>query len=239
MGRFKINFIRIFGFVCLLFVSLIFLNSKFFLIEQVQVFDNLQVSTEDILVNSGIMFKQTIFQLDREAIVAALRENPVIYDVDVGLFFPNTLRLYIHERQPWCLVDDGKGEYACVSQDGVVIYYPVAEQQFGLPIFRGLGLLKLNLGEEVQHPMFKEGLLVLSSIDPELLPLMKELNLGDCRLYLDLTGNNLFSVELGNFQQLQQKLANLKVIVDKVDLNKIAGIDLRVPDIPTVTSRSL
>jgi hypothetical protein len=87
---------------------------------------------------------------------------------------------------------------------------------------------------KIQNDQFKIALEIIKLVGPVLQNRLQEISLANYQLRLALSQHSV-NVNLGNGQDLSKKIFNLRAILTHVNLEKILTIDLRSPDLPTIT----
>ncbi len=231
----------IFGALFLLLICIIMLNSKFFLVDNVEIKGNQRVSSEDIILNARLSSYPNIFRVDSKKIKTAILQDFRIAAVKIKHQLPDKVMIEIQERIPICLLSY-LNNLLIIGDDGVVMSIQEETEPVEIPIVSGAMLKDVKYGEKVVSSDFQTALKVLRYSDDYLRQVISEIDLSNFRLYLDLPKyRHPVAVELGNAEQLERKIANLRAILLSSDLNdKLERIDLRVADLPTViTSNSL
>jgi cell division protein FtsQ len=90
------------------------------LVEHVQVSAPRGLSEESIRLASGISAQDHVPAVDAEKVrLAIMTALPAVADVDVSRSLPDTIRLSVAAREPFAVIDAGKGFYV-MDADGVV-----------------------------------------------------------------------------------------------------------------------
>lgn len=231
-----VDFIRGFVLLAVALAGLIVANSNFFLLRHVEVHNNREVTQEEILLASGLNFRQTIFQVKPEAVAALIEKNSMIKRASVEVHPPDTVQITVEERVPLCWIVYHK-QYVCVAEDGIVLAGPGPRVGFRLPLITGCAIATPELGKKVNAKKFGEVLKIMALMDQPLREITTEIDIRNYRLYLKTPSSARIPADLGNLDKLEAKIANLRAIVKHEKFKEFSGINLRVPDIPTVISR--
>lgn len=229
----KADFSCVYTVILVILAGLIFINSRFFQVKHVKVHNHRRILPEEILLSAGISRRQTLFQIHPKAIEHRILRNPAIAKAKVDLIFPDTVNITIKERIPLCLLPYRKG-YVCVAKDGKVMGLTGTIDQYHIPLITGCAFKTPKPGERLKSERIGEAMELLSYTDRLLRKSLLSIDLNHFKLYVSKTGDEPIPVELGNLEQLERKMANLRAIIHQNQFNRMAGIDLRVPDIPTV-----
>ena len=137
------------------------ISSDYFLINNIDISGNNNVTDEEILAASGVALGQNNISVAIEEVEAALEQNPWLERVSVKRVLPDTLEIVVQERVPkfWIL------------ENGVMCY----ADQYGQPIVpvgnvavQSLPVLKIEKGGEIFCERLPE---MLSVFDRSGLPL--------------------------------------------------------------------
>jgi cell division protein FtsQ len=230
------KFEGLFGVLFLLLAGLIFLNSDLFSIKKVEVTGNQGISTEDILFEAQISRYKNIFQVDRSKMCRAILKDLRIASVEVSRNFPSSILITVRERNPCCffLFADN---LLIVGEDGVVMGVKNEDDPVKLPIISGVKLPPVKVGQKIEGSQFRIALEILKLADENLRQALSEINLKNGELYLDLPNSKAtIKVELGDLEEIEKKIYNLRAILSHTSPGELQTIDLRVPESPTVLS---
>lgn len=231
----------IFGAVLVILTSLILLNSRFFVVNKVEIQGNQAVPQEDIILKARLNSDRNIFQIDSAQIRNSILHDLRIASVKIKRQLPGKLIIIVRERTPICLLSY-LNNLLIIGDDGLVMGIHDETEPVELPVVTGVRLGNVKYGEKVESAEFQAALEILRYADDYLHQIISEIDLERFRLYLDLSDyRHSVKVELGAAERLEEKITNLRAILLSPELNGVLEqIDLRVPDLPTVTtSRSL
>ncbi|HOP75162.1 MAG TPA: FtsQ-type POTRA domain-containing protein [Bacillota bacterium] len=231
-----VGFIQMFLLLAVILAGFIIANSDVFRLRHIQVYHNRQVTKEEIILASGIDRRQTVFQVKPEVVAAQIEKNPMIKRANVEIQPPDTVRIRVEERVPLVWVAYQK-QYVCIAEDGVVLAGPGPRDGFRLPLVTGCAMINPEPGKSVRAKKFDEILAIMALMDQPLREITTEIDLRNYRLYLRTPSSSRIPADLGNMDKLEAKIANLRAIVSHEKFHEFKGINLRVPDIPTVISR--
>ena len=85
-------------FLLIIMTAYFVLFTDFFNIAKVEVNDNKVVSSDEIILKSGLRDGQNIFRFNRKQVVHSIEKIPYIKNASLVRVFPNTVKLYIDER---------------------------------------------------------------------------------------------------------------------------------------------
>jgi cell division septal protein FtsQ len=217
-------------------LGIILINSGFFTIKSVVVQGNRVVAAETIILATRITRGQSMLTINRQRVAQAILRNPYIAQAKLFLRFPNQVVVKVVERHPVCLVVWGSSCYL-TGNDCAVLGVATKADQANLPLVQGVRIKNLQIGERLNATALGTAMTILNNSDRKLRLGIRKLDLSQYRLYLAYPGNpNLVTVELGNANRLPEKMANLRAVLAENQACDLVKIDLRVPEISTVTT---
>lgn len=111
------------------------LVSPVFNINEIQVINNSQISTETIISLSQLQIGQNIFRFKSSKVMEEVKTNPYVESIKVQRKFPSKVELTIEERQKNYNVEFLNG-YAYINNQGYIL--EIAEQKIDLPVIQGV-----------------------------------------------------------------------------------------------------
>lgn len=232
-----INFPRICGVLSVVLTWMVLVHAPFFGVRHIEVVNNETITSQEIVLASGISRAQTIFGLNRRAIQTAILKNPKIGAVEIIIKYPNRVQLIIHERTLIALIPYN-GKFVWIGGDGVMMAITEHQNQLRVPLITGCRLTSPILGEKVKDPNFENVMAIMAHLDDQLRQILIKIDLSRLCLYIQAPGTAEIPVEFGDERQIERKVANLRAILRQVNFRRTTGIDLRVPDIPTVITKN-
>lgn len=113
--------LRVAATIAVLAGLIVFVNSAFFDVEEIQVRGNTYFESEQVITMADTKTGGNIFWgSDKHEIKARLSENPYIEDVDVSMKLPRTLIITVKERIQKAYIKTGK-KYIVFDGEGVVL----------------------------------------------------------------------------------------------------------------------
>ena len=110
------------------------LVSPIFNINEIQVINNNQISTDTILSLSQLQIGQNIFKFNSNKVEKEIKTNPYIEKVKIQRKFPSGIEITIEERQKNYNVEFLNG-YAYINNQGYIL--EISEQKLELPVIQG------------------------------------------------------------------------------------------------------
>lgn len=111
------------------------LISPMFNIDDIQVINNTQISTETIVSLSGLKKGQNLFRFNSYQIEKDIKTNPYIKSIKIKRKIPNKVQITIEERQRDYNVEFLNG-YAYINNQGYIL--EISEQKLELPVIQGI-----------------------------------------------------------------------------------------------------
>jgi cell division protein FtsQ len=217
-------------------LGIILINSSFFSIRSVVVQGNHTIPDETIILATRIGRNQNIFSVNRCRARQALLRNPYLAKAQLRLILPDRVVVSVLERHPECLIKQGNVCYL-IGNDRTVLGVTTGAEPTDLPVVYGVRVKKFQIGKPITAKALKLALTILNNTGRELRPLLRQLDVAKYRLFLEYPGNpDRVIVELGNAERLPEKMANLRAVLAKNQTRNTIRIDLRVPEISTVTA---
>lgn len=215
----------------LLVGGVIFFQSDYFLLRQIDFSGRCSISNEELLERTGLNQRINIFQINLKRLEKRFLLIPQIQSVTLSRRLPNRLSVHIVERIPFCLVARNEGLLA-IGVDGTVIEKRGADRPADCPILTGLRQKPLTGGvlKRFDDPLFHQGIDILQAAGVGLRAELSEVDLVRYRLFT----RDSIQVELGDTIRIQEKMDGLRALLTNSDRRKIIGIDLRVPSQPVV-----
>lgn len=111
------------------------LVSPIFNINEIQVINNNQISTETIMSLSQLQIGQNIFKFKSSQVRKDIKTNPYVESVKLQRKIPNRIEIMIEERQKNYNVEFLNG-YAYINNQGYIL--EISEQKLDLPVIQGV-----------------------------------------------------------------------------------------------------
>ena len=111
------------------------LVSPIFNINEIQVIDNSQISTDTIISLSQLQLGQNIFRFKSSKVKDDVKTNPYVESIKIQRIFPSKVEITIKERQKNYNVEFLNG-YAYINNQGYIL--EISEQKLELPVILGV-----------------------------------------------------------------------------------------------------
>lgn len=111
------------------------LVSPIFNINEIEIINNVQISTETVISLSKLEEGQNLFRFSSNKIEKDIKTNPYIESVDVKRKIPNKVQITIKERERDYNVEFLNG-YAYINSQGYIL--EISDQKLELPVIQGI-----------------------------------------------------------------------------------------------------
>ncbi len=213
-----------------------FYNSSYFRVKEINIEGNHHYEDDDLNDLLDGIIGMNIFEVDKKSIEDSLDENMVwIKTSELKKIFPDRINLFIEERKPYLILDNGKDCYL-VDYGGVVlgkINNNLPCEYDDLVKVRGAIEYDPEEGEVIARKNILSCADIYRGLDPGIKSLIKEAGIED-NIYGDIFFITFSGLKIifGNSEQTVKKVEVLKLLL-KEDANYII-IDLRNPDNPVL-----
>lgn len=236
--RLRKGFKRFIYLLVLLVALVIFLRSSFFVIKDVQVSGNNNVSAEKVISLAEIADSDGLFSVNAKAINTRLCAYPFIEQAKLKRHLPHTLIIEITEREPIGFIVTPSG-YVEFDKDGMVLAVTGSMGSYNLPIITGIDIGEIpSPGANVENESFANALNVIKNCDPQILSNIAEINIGQNSYVLAYTYQGI-EIKIGTAEDITQRLVNLRDILaeisaENINIADIDYIDVRYKDVPVI-----
>lgn len=222
----------------LLVIVGIVLHSTLFKIRYINVYGNVNLSQEEIVIQSGLAKDQNIFSVDKHQVEERINSNRYLKYQNLRRDYPDTITLVVYERVP-CATFQTLGIQYTVDKTGMVLEQteeltPVP----GMIVMTGIKVEQAGVGRQLilkSEKQLKAMQEILYEIEMKGLDeRISELNLSDLEnLYLVTVDG--FSVRLGPYEMIGPKLISLDAVHQELLRRELSGgtIDVSAPIYPT------
>lgn len=209
----------------ILILSFYILNTRIFVIKNIEVSGNYYLSKSDIVSMSGIHNGLNIFTLNTDKIIDDLQRNPLIKSINIRRILPNSIIIEVDERNEVAVIPY-EGVYLKIDEDGIVIEVSNQYVNTELPILSGLNIKRFFVGQYLDiknTAMFNRSLDILKSL--------KENNMMELISEVRIDGDNITLISSSGFiinfdvdKNLDYRLSFLKsVLIDLMGKNVNGG----------------
>ena len=192
--------------------------SPIFGIQNIQVIDNVQVSTETVFSLSELEIGQNIFQYKHNKVEENIKTNPYIESVKVKRKLPNKVEITIKERVKNFNIEFLNG-YAYINNQGYIL--EISEQKLELPTILGISTNQEQIVEGSRLNMQDLGKLETVI---QIMNICKSCEIESKISTIDITSKNNFIINmeqekkviyLGNETNLKDKILYIPVILEE------------------------
>jgi cell division protein FtsQ len=199
-------------------------------VDTVKVRGAAKTAADDIVGAAGLDERRQMTDLSPGRIARRIEALPWVARATVERRWPGVVEITVTEREPVALVVAPTGEHFAFADATGRILGHAGRPGGDLPLIRGASEVPAP-GYDVEG--LAPGLAVLGLLDGR--PEVAEVHVaGDA---VDLVLPSGAVVVLGDATEARPKIVALRTLATRVDLDRIAGIDLRVPTAPALTPR--
>lgn len=221
-----------------LFVFL-FIQSSFFNCKEAIVAGNVWLDEEYILENANVPIGNNLFYIDEKNIKSRLEVLPMVQEVRVEKRLPNTLYIYIKEREPASLVV-AQEKFILVDIKGFYIQDVESIREFpNLPLITGLTLEEnLPYGQKIDNKALIAALEISEQIWDKSSIYFNEINVSSGENDILLYTNEGIMVKIGNSKNIHEKLAVFEKLYlkqrEEGNLSQLEYIDISFAGLPVI-----
>lgn len=216
----------------------IILQSTLFRVRSIQVYGNVNLSDEEVILQSGLASGQNIFAVNKEQVAQRIDQNRYLKFQSLRRDYPDTVTLVVYERLPCATLQSLGIQYTLDKTGRVLEETEHMTPMEGLVVVTGMRVEQAVVGREItshtpeQLAVLKE---VLYELDTKgMQQEISELNVSDLdNLYLVSVDG--FSIRLGDSAQIGPKLISFQAVHEELlRMEKSGGtIDVSAPVYPT------
>lgn len=244
-GRRRLRWAAALGSVAALVVAgVVLLRSPLTAIRHLRVVGARHETAARIEAVAGVQGGDQLLGVDPATAAARLERLPWIGTAVVVRDWPDAVTITVTERSPVAQVPAaldaaGKGKTVLVDASGRVLTSPAAPSA-ALPILVGVGAGG-PAGVWLGGAQAPAALAVAAMVPPSLARYVRQLSVAGGTIMASVVapgvapGGPGVSVNLGGPTSLGAKITALETLVDQVNLSRVTGIDLRIPDRPVLT----
>lgn len=192
------------------------LVSPIFNINDIQVINNNQISTETIVSLSQLQVGQNIFEFNKSKVEKEIKTNSYVESVNLKRKIPNKIEITIEERKKNYNVEFLNG-YAYINNQGYIL--EISEQKLDLPTIQGISTEAEQIVEGDR--LNTEDLEKLESVI-QIMNICKNYELDNKIFSIDITNKNNYiiymeeekkTIELGDDSNLNTKMLYIPTIL--------------------------
>ena len=162
--------------------------SPIFNIQEIQVLDNKEISSDTIISLSGLSKGQNIFRFLTNKIEEQIKQEPYIKEAEVKRSFPNKIEITVQERERAFSAEFLNG-YAYIDNQGYILQ--ISNDSLGLPILQGISTPEDKI---VAGNRLEEGDLQKLETAIQIMNICKSNNLDSKVTSIDITDRNDYSI---------------------------------------------
>lgn len=218
----------------LIVVVLAFLIRHFvFSIRNLRVVGLQRLSWQEVAVSAGLSSSSNYFGLDEKQIREGINANRYLVFQRMEKQLPNTLVLYVHERQPMASINYIGISYI-MADDGVILERSRELVAHGLPVVSGLSLRDIRQGSmpvSTRFGQMEACIRLINELHAQgFAQEVQDVNLSEVSsIYLSTKDG--FSVHLGDGSYLRAKIGTARAVIARLRQSGLSGgvIEATVP----------
>lgn len=226
-------------FACLL-ASYYFIHSPYFSVQQIKVSDNVNITEEEIIKQSGLSKGNNIFKVNLREAAAKINMFSWIKKVEIKRRLPSTLLIRVYERVPLALVVNND-EFIVVDKEGIYIKKVKYVNDMNLPLISDVPLSEKDIcGAKVAAEGLHSALSLIELLDKEILEDVAEISSSSSQ---SLTLKTIEGIEIrfGEPNDLDRKIHLIENLLDEhseiINRETVEYIDLRYNTTPVIQFR--
>ena len=203
-----------------------FLFSPYFAVHNIRAENASKYTTTELCDKIGLQAGDNAILFNRRKAEDILRQDPYIRDARLILELPDTIVISLQERKVRAYIPY-MGSYLYIDEEGRVLDVQSSYVN-GLPLIKGLVFSGFHKGEilEVEEPKALNTILQISQM-------IEKYDLSDFAVTIDVSdlneitaSVNQIQVQLGNMENMDQKIRNMAQIVQTIPENDRGTLDL-------------
>ncbi|MCY6483718.1 FtsQ-type POTRA domain-containing protein [Clostridium aestuarii] len=136
-------------FIILISISItLCLKHPYFNVKEIQVFNNRNISSEEIKKISKLNIRKNIFYLNFKESKTNILKNPYILSTDIKRKLPNKIKIYVQERTAVFYVKEDN-KYLVIDKDGIVLERKESINKMKLLKLQGFEEKTFTVGEVI------------------------------------------------------------------------------------------
>lgn len=225
--KIKLRKIGLIVFILVLILSAFFVintRTSYFNIKEIIVYGNEQISKDKIILASGINIDGNIFDLKINSSKKHILKHPYIKNVKITRKYPNKIVINVNERYEKFIINL-VNTFVLVDHEGVILSIISDSRENNVPIFKGLKIKKVVIGNNA----YLEGELELFKVI-DFISTCDKYDLYNKISYVDFTDiNNIFiktksdlNIVLGDLSKIDYKINITIQIIGNLDKKGIS-----------------
>lgn len=197
------------------------LNTKFFVIDNIKVLGNDKLSKDTIISGSSINIGQNIFKINKKSGEEALKKMSYIKEVKIKRKLPKKIIIEVTERKEIAQIKR-ISSMLLIDTEGYILNIVDTESE-KLPLFNGLNIDNINIGENIFLTEETEEKLefIREGHNIFLLSKMKEIDMADNN-NVNIVLIDGISVAFGTLDNVKYKLNLLNEVLKDIEKNQIS-----------------
>lgn len=214
---------KIIKYLCILFLIiiaiLIFFMSPIFNLEDIRIYGNSKISTNECINLSKLEIGQNIYKLNKRQIKNNLRENAYINDISITRKLPNIIEITIEERTATYMLELENNEYAYINNQGYILEKSNIKIETIIITGFSTQIENINVGNRLCENDLKKLETVLKIVDSaqskNLLEYITKIDIENKNDYKLILEGEQKIVYLGDASSISTRMLYLKTIIEK------------------------
>ena len=198
--------------------TIYFMLSPFFNIKNIQVTGNERIASEEIISLSRIQLEQNTFQLHKDEIRQAIKQNAYIDTVTIKRNWPDGITIEVTERTPTYMLSFGSG-YVYINNQGYLL--EISQEKLDTPIITGYRTKEeeVKVGNRLcteDLERLNDVLQIMKSMDSNSISdLVTQINISDKQDYILTLEKEKKIVHMGDTSNLSTKIPYIIKIIEE------------------------
>jgi len=190
----------------------------FFKVQKINVVGNSYVPAEEICRIAGVYKGEHLLQVETDAAMRNLNKDLRIEQAQVHRTFPNGLEIEVEERRPVASIECEYG-FLDLDHKGVVLNAYKTRRLEYVPLFTGVKVRDLYIGDEVKSTEVLSALTFLKALDEDSRRHLQEVALADPEHVVAYTANAV-QVRVGSLERLEEKAAQTQDFLQELKVTR-------------------
>ena len=202
--------------------TIYFMLSPFFNIKNIYVTGNEKIASEEIISLSGIQLEQNTFQLHKDEIRQAIKQNAYIDTVTIKRNWPDAITIEVTERTPTYMIPFGNS-YVYINNQGYLL--EISQEKLDTPIITGYRTKEeeVKVGNRLcteDLERLNDVLQIMKSMESNnISDLVTQINIEDKQDYILTLAKEKKTVHMGDTSNLSTKIPYIiKIIEENKDI---------------------
>ncbi len=205
-------------------------NSDFFLVKEIKVTGNKNISDQKLIENSGIERSDNLLTLPSSDISKRLKKLSWVQHAAILKDWPDIVILDVIERKPLAYIKTENGSYLIDKKAFAVDKYRQKAKD-KLPAINGLESAKINVGVYLKNDALDNALKAYRNLDSDIQKDISSMGAATVDDFYFVSGG--VEIVYGKAEAFEMKNAVIKAIF-KERKDSISTLDVRIPNKPVI-----